>query len=220
MKKRQIFGRGDGWPFWLLRSTVHCSLMRKAQWKARGQQSCRAQHARRSRMPGTCRSPFWLGLKHLQNSYLNSAGKFQKIDNGTFSRSLLKQTVLSHHFITKWARKIKITKDNPSMGASSHCPKYHSSARPWEGAYCTGLVFHFHLFHEGKKENKVQIHTSEAQNPQPPLPQLPPDGFPHPRIPPHLHQCCREVADLHLPTSAENLAVCRFRNLFPECCCH
>lgn len=30
---------------------------------------------RRSRMQGTCKSPFWLGLKYLQNSYLSSAEK-------------------------------------------------------------------------------------------------------------------------------------------------
>lgn len=82
----------------------------------------------------------------------------------TFPRSLLKHSV-TNCFESPFQHKVhwKITKNILQWETSasiSHYPKYCSSARPWEGVYCTCLAFHFHLFHEGKKENKHEEGTN------------------------------------------------------------
>lgn len=107
-------------------------------------------------------------------------------------------------FSTKCTRKsLKITLQWEPLASIFHCLKHHSSARPWESVYSTGLVFHFHLFRGGNKENKHGRYKFTPQRHKiPPLPQLLPDGFPHPEIPPHSRQRCREVADFHLSTPA------------------
>lgn len=111
-------------------------LMRKAQQKAHGQQSCRAQHAKEIQDARDLQKPLLVRSKtpaeQLPKLRREVAENRQR-DIHAFPRSLLKQTVLKHHVSTKCTRRIRITKDNPSMGASSHCIKYHSSARSWEG---------------------------------------------------------------------------------------
>lgn len=106
------FGTRDGWTYWLHRRTVHCSLMRKAQRKACGQQSCRAQHAkeihgaRDSQKPTLVRSKVPAEqLPRLRRE------EFQKTDNGTCtlfpgaSSNTQSPIVLNHHFSTKCTGK-------------------------------------------------------------------------------------------------------------------
>lgn len=111
-------------------------LMRKAQQKAHGQQSCRAQHAKEIQDARDLQKPLLVRSKTPAEQLpklRREVAENRQWDIHAFPRSLLKQTVLKHHVSTKCTRRIRITKDNPSMGASSHCIKYHSSARSWEG---------------------------------------------------------------------------------------
>lgn len=70
----------------LLAAQTHCTLFSDEESRVESTWSAELSMLRKSRTAGTCKSPFWLGLKYLQNSYLSSAGKsFRKTDNGTFA---------------------------------------------------------------------------------------------------------------------------------------
>lgn len=156
------------WPYCLHRSTVCFSLMRKARWKACGQRSCRAQQDKEIQDAGNLQKPILVRSKVPAEQLPKLCREeFQKIDNGTstlftgLSSNTRAPTVLNDHFSTKCTRKsLKITLQWEPLASIFHCLKHHSSARPWEGVCSTGLVFHFHLFRGGNKENKHEEGTN------------------------------------------------------------
>lgn len=136
-EEKTDFWTRDGWPYCLHRSTVRCSLMRKAQWKARGQQSCRAQHAKEIQDARDLQKPLLVRSKVPAEQLAKLCREeFQKIHNGRFtlfpgiSSNTRAPSVLNDHFSTKCTRKsLTITLQWEPLASISHCPKHHSSAR-------------------------------------------------------------------------------------------
>lgn len=141
--------------------------MRKTQWKAHTQQSCRAQHAKEiqdavdSQKPTLVRSQ--VPAEQLPKLCREERHKTDNSTSTLFpgaSSNTWAPTVLNHHFSTKSTRKNHWK--YPLMGDfSQHFPLPKSTTLLLgPEKISTAQVFHFHLFHEGKKENKHEDGTN------------------------------------------------------------